>query len=315
MGPSLSSPARQRLETAPSLPHRLMRVVSMVRYRFFLYAGLLPYLLGAAWAYATAGAIDVPIFWSGLGGVILAVIGVEAFNEYFDSRMGTDRVFNPDDIPLVSDGVLWLGIAAFAGALAVGIYLTHRGGWPILAFALLGGAAAIFYEAPPIRWSYRGLGEIVIALAYGPWMVLGSLYLHTRTLSWSALLASLVPAFLIMALAVVNAIPDYHQDRLVGKRNLVVRVGRKRAVWLYLALGAAGLAVTVAGVAMGGFPRACLAALAALPLLVASGRCALRSFDAPRRFVPAMRNMVGCYLVAVALFTGGILFNGWRNFA
>ena len=74
----------------------------MVRYRFFLYAGLLPYLLGAAWAYATAGALDVPIFWSGLGGVVLAVIGVEAFNEYFDSRMGTDRIFNPDDLPPVS---------------------------------------------------------------------------------------------------------------------------------------------------------------------------------------------------------------------
>ena len=122
--------------------------------------------------------------------------------------------------------VFWIGVAAFAGALAVGVYLTVRGGWPILAFALLGGAAAIFYEAPPIRWSYRGLGETVIALSYGPWMVLGSLYLHTGAVSWGAFLASLVPALLIMALAVVNAIPDFHQDRLVGKRNLVVRLGR-----------------------------------------------------------------------------------------
>ncbi len=66
-------------------------------------------------------------------------------------------------------------------------------GWPILAFALLGGAAAIFYVAPPIRWAYRGLGELVIALSYGPWMVLGSLYLHTQRLSWQALAVSLVP--------------------------------------------------------------------------------------------------------------------------
>ena len=78
--------------------------------------------------------------------------------------MGTDRVFNPADLPPMSDAVFWFGVAAFAGALAVGIYLTLRVGWPILAFALLGGAAAIFYEAPPIRWSYRGLGELVIAL-------------------------------------------------------------------------------------------------------------------------------------------------------
>ena len=203
---------------------------------------------------------------------MLAVIGVEAFNEYFDSRMGTDRVFNPDDVPPMSGWVLWLGIAAFAGALAVGIYLTYRGGWPILAFAVLGGLAAIFYVAPPIRWAYRGLGETVIALSYGPWMVLGSLYLHTGAVSWGALWASLVPGFLIMALAVVNAIPDYHQDRLVGKRNLVVRLGRRRGVWLYLALAAAGLAAAAAGVVAGVFPVACLAALLALPLLVSSAR-------------------------------------------
>jgi 1,4-dihydroxy-2-naphthoate octaprenyltransferase len=112
----------------------------------------------------------------------------------------------------MSGWVLWLGVAAFAGAFAVGIYLTYRGGWPILAFALAGGLAAIFYVAPPIRWAYRGLGETVIALSYGPWMVLGSFYLHTGALSWGALWASLVPGLLIMALAVVNAIPDFHQD-------------------------------------------------------------------------------------------------------
>ena len=165
MGPSLSALSQGRPSAARSLPHRLLAVCSMVRYRFFLYAGLLPYLLGAAWAWAVAGAFDPPVFWSGLAGVVLAVVGVEAFNEYFDSRMGTDRVFTPDDLPPMSDGVLWLGVAAFACAFAVGVYLTVRGGWPILAFALLGGAAAIFYEAPPIRWSYRGLGELVIALS------------------------------------------------------------------------------------------------------------------------------------------------------
>ena len=277
-----------------------------MRYRFFLFAGLLPYLLGAAWASGMTGTFDAAMFWSGLGGVVLAVIGVEAYNEYFDARMGTDRVFNPQDLPPVTDAVFWIGTAAFAGALAVGIYLTVHLGWPILAFALLGGAAAIFYEAPPIRWSYRGLGEVVIALAYGPWMVLGSLYLHSQAVSWSALLASLVPALLIMALAVVNAIPDFHQDRLVGKRNLVVRLGRERAVQLYLALAATAMVVVALGVALGAFPLACVAALLALPLLVASGRCAVRTFDTPRQFLPAMRHMVGCYVVAVTLFTVGI---------
>jgi 1,4-dihydroxy-2-naphthoate octaprenyltransferase len=307
MGLSLSSPPHAPQATSASPWRRLLLIASFVRYRFFLYAGLLPYLLGAAWAYAMAGAFDAPLFWSGLGGIVLAVIGVEAFNEYFDSQMGTDRVFNPDDLPPMSAAVLWLGVAAFVGALIVGVYLTYRVGWPIFAFAVLGGLAAIFYVAPPIRWAYRGLGETVIALSYGPWMALGSLYLHTRALSWDALWASLVPGFLIMALAVVNAIPDYHQDRLVGKRNLVVRLGRQRGVWLYLALAAAGQLVAAVGVAAGVFPLACLLALLALPLLVSSGRVALRTYESPRQFVPAIRAIVGCYLVAVTLFGAGIL--------
>jgi 1,4-dihydroxy-2-naphthoate octaprenyltransferase len=309
MGLSVTTPPHQHGGAAASRWKRLWLVLSLVRYRFFLYAGLLPYLLGAAWAYAMAGSFDAAVFWSGLGGVVLAVVGVESFNEYFDSQMGTDRVFNPEDLPPMSGWVLWLGVAAFAGAFAVGIYLTYRGGWPIFAFALAGGLAAIFYVAPPIRWAYRGLGETVIALSYGPWMVLGSFYLHTGTLSWGALWASLVPGLLIMALAVVNAIPDYHQDRLVGKRNLVVRLGRRRGVWLYLALAAAGLVVAAVGVAAGVFPLACLAALLAAPLLVQSARVGVRTYESPRQFVPAIRAVVACYLVAVALFSAGLV---WR---
>jgi 1,4-dihydroxy-2-naphthoate polyprenyltransferase len=312
MGARVNAASGPGYAGAPTAAQRLLRVFALVRYRFFLYAGLLPYLLGAAWAWAIAGVIDLPAFWSGLGGVILSVIGVEAFNEYFDARMGTDRVFNPQDVPPVAQAVFWIGTAAFAAALAVGVYLAIHGGWPILAFALLGGVAAIFYEAPPIRWSYRGLGELVIALSYGPWMVLGSLYLHTRSASWPAFAASFVPALFIMALAVVNAIPDFHQDRLVGKRNLVVRMGREKSVWLYLALATAGLAVVAVGVATGAFPVAGLAALLAAPFIVASGRCARRTFSTPRLFLPAMRYMVIAYLVATGLFTAGIFLQAWR---
>jgi 1,4-dihydroxy-2-naphthoate octaprenyltransferase len=300
------------ISSSPTPGQRLWRVFSVIRYRFFLYAGLMPYLLGAAWAFAMAGRFDVPVFWSGLGGVVLSVIGVEAFNEYFDARMGTDRVFNPQDVPPIAQAVFWIGTAAFAAALAVGVYLAVRVGWPVIAFALLGGAAAIFYEAPPIRWVYRGLGELMIALSYGPWMVLGSVYLHTRTLPAGAFVASFVPAFLIMALAVVNAVPDFHQDRLVGKRNLVVRLGRERGVALYLTLAGAGLAVVAVGVAAGIFPVPCLAALLALPLVAMSARCARANYSAPRQFLPAMRHMVLAYLVATGLFTAAIFAHGWR---
>ncbi|HUN76392.1 MAG TPA: prenyltransferase [Steroidobacteraceae bacterium] len=285
----------------------LVRIGTLVRYRFFLYAGLMPYLLGAAWARGAEHEFHASIFWLGLSGVALAVVGVEAFNEYFDSRLGTDRVFNPADAPPMSVGVFWLGTAAFASAFAVGVYLTLLYGTAVLAFASLGGLAAIFYAAPPIRWSYRGLGELAIGLAYGPWLTLGSVYLQTRMLPRGAWWASCVPGFLIMALAVVNAIPDYHQDRLVGKRNWTVRLGRRRAVWLYLGLASAGLLVAALGVAAGEFPRSCLLALLALPLLIASGHRALATYERPRQFGPAVRSIIAGYLLAVTLFAAGLV--------
>jgi 1,4-dihydroxy-2-naphthoate octaprenyltransferase len=313
MGDTLNTVTQPQAGAARGVGRQLLTVLRLVRYRFFLFAGLLPYLLGAAWAYGMLGQFDAAVFWGGLGGVALAVVGVEAFNEYFDARMGTDRVFNPADLPPVSGAVLALGGVAFACALAVGITLTLREGWPILVFALLGGAAAIFYEAPPVRWVYRGLGETVIAISYGPAMVLGSLYLQTRQLPQGAFWASLIPGLLIMSLAVVNAIPDFHQDRLVGKRNLVVRLGRRQGVWLYLVLAGAGLAVAPVGVALGQFPPACLAALLALPLLFVSARRAFGTYESALRFRPAIGSILACYVVGVSLFTIAVLLHAWKG--
>jgi 1,4-dihydroxy-2-naphthoate octaprenyltransferase len=311
MGEAVSAAAHPPLQDTLGTGRRLLLVLRLVRYRFFLFAGLLPYLLGAAWAFGIDGQFGASAFWGGLGGVALAVVGVEAFNEYFDSKMGTDRVFNPADVAPVTRAVFWLGVAAFAGALAVGVYLTMHVGWPILAFAALGGAAAIFYEAPPLRWVYRGLGETVIAIAYGPAMVLGSLYLQTQRISLAAFAASFVPGLLIMSLAVANAIPDFHQDRLVGKRNLVVRLGRRRGVWLYLALAGAGLTVAAAGAARGTFPAACWTTLLALPLLLLSARRAFASHDSALRFRTAIGGVLACYVIGVSLFIAGVTLNAW----
>lgn len=281
-----------------------IKAASLVRYRFFLYAGLLPYLLGAAWAYGMEGVFRPRTFGLGLLGIFLAVVGVESFNEYFDARMGTDRVFNPSDDEYIPEWMLWLGVVCFAAAAAIGLGLARAGGWPIVLYTLLGGMAAVFYVGPPFRWVYRGLGEAAIALSYGPWMTLGSLHLHTRRFSWEALAASLVPGLLIAALAVVNEIPDYYQDRLVGKRNLVVRLGRKKGVYLYLGLAACGLLTALLGVLAGVFPGTVVAAaLCGVPFWIASARAAAKTWDTPRQFVPAVKNIVLCYIVGAGGFT------------
>ncbi|MBI5246092.1 MAG: prenyltransferase [Elusimicrobia bacterium] len=288
---------------APAEQTIVMKVASVVRYRFFLYAGLLPYFLGGAWAYGVEKTFNGSVFLLGLFGIFLSVIGVESFNEYYDAKMGTDRVFNPDAEEYIPEWMFSLGVTAFAVAASIGFYLAWQGGWPIVLYTLLGGAAAVWYVGPPIRWVYRGLGETVIGLSYGPWMVLGSLHLHTHRFSWAALLASLVPGLLITALATVNNIPDFHQDRLVGKKNLVVRLGRKNGRYLYLAMSALGLLTIPLGVATGLFPSlTLLAAAAGVPLWIISLRAGATTWDTPRLFMPAIRAIVQCYALTTFLF-------------
>jgi len=283
-----------------------VRAVSAVRYRFFLVAGLLPYLIGAAWARSSLGVFAADRFAVGLLGVFFAVAGVEAFNEHYDAKLGTDRVFNPSDAETIPAFVLPLGWVALACAAACGVWLARQVGWEVWGYALFGGFAAVFYVGPPLRLAYRGLGELTIGLAYGPGLMLGSVHLQAAHFVPQALPASLVLGLLLVALAVANAIPDQLQDRLVGKRNLAVRLGPKRAVVLYasLAFVAVALLALTAAVGAGALPLASTVAAAAGAVLVAlSLREGRAHWDSPRQFVPAIRRIVLAYLVAA----GGLL--------
>ncbi|MCL5674171.1 MAG: prenyltransferase [Candidatus Omnitrophica bacterium] len=222
------------------------RIVSLIRYRFFLWAGLLPYLLGQSLAFHTKGLIIKNYFWLGLLGIFFTLVGVELFNEYFDSQSGGDRVFSLEkkEIPRY---FFRLGVFVFMLASFIGIYLSFQVGWPVILFILFGFLGAYFYVGPPIRWAYRGLGETVIALSYGPFMVYGSYYIQTKSINIEPLLPSLICGLFVFCLALLNEIPDYYQDKLIGKRNLVVKMGKQKitgiinicfiSIFLFLGLG------------------------------------------------------------------------------
>ncbi len=267
-----------------------------LRYRFFLAAGLLPYGLGAALAHRAEGTVDGGPFWLGLVGVFCAGLGVEGLNEYFDSRIGGDRVFASPQ----RSARRWhlpLGLVGFSAALLAGLWLTALRGWAVLAFAALGGAAALAYLMPPVHLCYRGLGELTIALAYGPALTLGSFYLQAGRFSLLCLAASAVPGLLMIALAIANEVPDYHGDRLVGKRNLVVRTGRLGGVCLYGAALALCFGLLLAGVLAGWLPPAAGLALALAPVAVSGVVAAVRHRERPRRFVSVIRRSILLYVL------------------
>ena len=269
----------------------------MVRYRFFLYAGLLPYLLGAAWAWAIAGTFDAP----SSGAACPASCWPSSASRR--STNTSTRAWAPTACsipptcrrsPTACSGAGWSPSPRRSPS---GVYLALHVGWPIIVFALLGGMAAIFYEAPPIRWSYRGLGELVIALSYGPWMVLGSLYLHTRALSWARVRG------IARAGAAHHVARGRQRDPRLSpgpprRQAQPRRAPRPRAAascstsrWPRRHWPSSPSARSPAC-----FPSACLAALARAAA-ARRERAAARAARTRRRaqFVPAIRSIVACY--------------------
>ncbi|MBI2437690.1 MAG: prenyltransferase [Lentisphaerae bacterium] len=319
----------------PELLACLATATGALRYRFFLVAGIFPYLLGAAVAYRTGAPTDWWLLSVGLAGVLAISAGIEGLNEYFDKLIGTDRVF---ELGPSADGQLktvaglaeagpgsatpattlkflnvelaqhpkahWplpVGLAGFGVALLIGIYLTCLRGWPILALMLFGGAAALSYLCPGVHLSYRGLGETVITLSYGCGLTLGGYYLQAGRLSWSCVWASLLPALLILAMTLANEVPDYHGDRLVGKRNIVVRIGQRGAARLYGIVTASCFILLLIGLLAGIYPPLLGWAFLLAPLAFANGLAALRLYDAPAQFCRVIRGAMLQYVLVTLL--------------
>jgi len=281
----------------------LSSLLSKVRYRFLLLAGIMPYVLGAAAAQYTSGAISVTIFVIGLMGVLGALLGVETYNEFFETRTGSDMVFESEPPPAKPVSTFVLGSFGFAVFVTTGIYLASLAGALILVIAAYGLQAAIFYVGPPIKWAYRGVGESVIALAYGPFMTIGSYYVQTSRLDTQPILLSLVPAFLVFGVVLSNEIPQYHGDSLVGKMNLVVRMGQRRAARVHQLSIILAYASLLVAFFINALPPLALISLATLPAGIWAIRLSAKYFGSPAEFMKSIQGTVVVYTVMLMLIS------------
>lgn len=284
----------------------MLKIIRFIRYRFFLFAGIFPYLLGQATAFNAQKSFNWHNFYWGFLGIFLVLAGVELFNEYFDAQAGGDRIFALEK-PSIPKHFYLLGLSAFALAFFIGLYLAYLTGWWILLFSFLGFLGAYFYVGPPFKWAYRGLGEIVIALSYGPLMVLGSHYLQARRIGIIPLYVSLLCGLSVFCLAILNEIPDYYQDRLVGKRNLVVRMGKQKAIKLLKLCFAVVFLLLALGLILRKIQPLAMVNFLLLPWLLKSLSVAENNYDNPGMFRSAINANVVIYLVMASSLSIGYL--------
>ncbi|MCK9197757.1 MAG: prenyltransferase [Syntrophales bacterium] len=213
----------------------------------FVPTSIFPALLGSIIAWSRFQEFNLWYFSLVIVGVTVHHIGLNMVDDVYDYLHAVDRLHGEEKNPytggsgvltgglLTARHVLSAAIICYLVGAVIAIYLTIAVGWPILIFVAIGVFSSVFYTMPPIRYGYRGLGELSLFINFGPVICLGAFYVQTRSTAWEPFMISLVPGFLMWSMIVINEIPDYEEDRQSGKLNLVARVGRKRGVVLYVA--------------------------------------------------------------------------------
>ena len=279
----------------------------------FLLLSVFLVLIGGAVAHAEGRLIWLR-FALAMVGVVLAHVAVNLFNELSDHRTGIDdnttrTPFSGGSGSLQAGSTTPRAVLAVASttllvALGIGVYLTWVAGWQLMIFVVFGGLATVFYTTHLARWM---LGEIAAGVALGSFVVLGTYFAMTGSISLTVVWISVPPGILTALLLFLNEFPDMEADRQGGRHHLVIALGLRRSGVLYTVALAASYLVLVAGVLLGKLSPWVLLSLLTLPLAIRAAIGALRHAASVEKLVPAMGANVGVVLgtdllLAVAYF-------------
>ncbi len=244
-----------------------------------LWAAVAPVVTGSA--LALWHGVAMPL-WAlvALGTALLIQIGTNLHNDWADARHGADTAARVGPTRVTQAGliparqVLVAATLTFGAAAALAVAGVVRGGWPLAVVLVASIVAAVGYTGRPLALGYRGLGDPLVLLFFGPVAVGCTYYLQALALPPLVPAVGLGPGLLATAILVVNNLRDRRTDELAGKRTLAVRLGARFTRAEYLVTVAAGvllppllLAASANGVRRGLGLLPALAVLPAVPLV------------------------------------------------
>lgn len=285
----------------------------------FLPATIAPVLIGTSVAWFDSGRFHPAVFILALIGGIFVHLGANLSNDYFDARseadaLNVDRNALSGGSRVIQDGLIPAGqilaaaLSFLAAGALIGMYLVFRLQSPaLLGIGVLGVFCAYFYTADPLRLGYRGLAEILNGISFGPIITLGAYLVQTGTVSAAAAAASVPPGVLLATLLMINEFPDHDADLSVGKRTIVVSLGKKKALGVYHAAMFFPFAWVPAFVIAGLFPAWTLLSLAGLPLAVRAWRSSTRNYSDSAKLVTANVSTLFLHIFFNLLLAAGFL--------
>lgn len=266
-----------RLVSSESRRARLATWLKALRLQFYPMTWM-AYTAGAALLVPLPELFSQPAYWWGYAALFFIEAATVFLNEVFDfetDRRNTDYGPFTGGSRVLVDGELSRSELKNAAIVALGLSLVALAALLLHPLAagpvVLGYLVAVFfgvgYTVPPLKFSHRSAGELVVAFTHSLLVVqYGALAMGGALLSREVVLISLPLFFAVLPSITLSGIPDRIADEAAGKRTLAVRLGRNGALGIALGATVVTMLVTCASALTVASPVP-LPLLAAGPLL------------------------------------------------
>lgn len=245
---------------------------------------LLPALTAVALSYGAKDYSIVAALLSVLG-VTLAHLGMNLLDDWFDYHKGsgearqkvasegfrgrmikypylTSKKATPNELLVVT--CLFLAIA---GLMGLGVIFIR--GWKVLLWALAGLIIGVSYSGGPLKLGYRGLGEMVIFIMFGPLMMTGVSYAITGEVTSRLLWLSVAVGLLVANIVYSHSVLDAAPDAKMGKKTMAhLMRSAKGQIALSAVFGCLPYLLVVVAVLLGDLHWAYLSVLLILPVSI-----------------------------------------------
>lgn len=218
-------------------------------------------------------------------GVMFAHLGMNLLDDWFDYYKGSGEARlktategfrgRMTKYPYLTSGeatpkqllvavCVFLGIAAVMGCIVLAIR-----GWMILWWMLVGFIIGYSYSGGPLKLGFRGLGELVIFVMFGPLMMTGVYYAITGEvtpkIAWLSTSVGLLVTNIVYTHSVLDAVPD----QKMGKFTMAHLMGSDKGMMVLSGVfNVLPYILVMTGVILGQLHPAYLASLIVLPLSI-----------------------------------------------
>ncbi|NMC58596.1 MAG: prenyltransferase [Candidatus Methanofastidiosa archaeon] len=202
------------------------------------------YSLGALVSYNYNNFFFLPNYLIGYLVLFLIELATVLTNEYYDfeadklnknvgrftggSRMLIENKISPREVRCSIAFVLFIIFISSSYLFIITLFSNQ-----VLFLLLIGVILGVSYTAPPLKLSYRGLGELDVAFIHGFYVIFCGYVFQKGILDFQVIMPISIPIFFSSLAGVSLAgLPDIKSDIIVSKKSIAVLIGPKKSLYL-----------------------------------------------------------------------------------